>query len=158
MLVLLVLYSRRHVTRRSRIPSHHGDGGAGEPGGSPPPETEEIGRALDGEEEGVDEGGDGDDGDEAEDELDRREINGPMRRRVRRRWSIGHGGAGVHGGGEVEGLARLWTWFLIIWSLGRRSAFYYYYLLFFDKIGVLLILFGFVGLLFLLAQTKLILN
>lgn len=53
-LVVFVLNSRRHVTRTSSINDHHGDGGAGEPGGSLPPEAAEIGRTPDGEEEGVD--------------------------------------------------------------------------------------------------------
>lgn len=52
-LVLVVLNGCSHITRRT-ISDHHGDGGAGEPGGSLPPEAEEIGWALDGEEEGVD--------------------------------------------------------------------------------------------------------
>lgn len=52
-LVFVVFNGSSHVTGRSTISDHHGDAGGGEPGGSLPPETEEIGGALDGEDEGV---------------------------------------------------------------------------------------------------------
>ena len=53
-LVFVVFNGSSNVTRRSTISDHNGGAGAGEPCGSLPPEAEEIGRALDGEDEGVD--------------------------------------------------------------------------------------------------------
>lgn len=61
-----------------------GDGGGG-PAGSP---AERVGRALDGEEEGVDESGDGDDGDEAKDEFEGREVDASRRCWERWRWFV----------------------------------------------------------------------
>lgn len=116
-LVLIVLKRHSHITIRRTISGYNGDRSAGEPSGSPAPEAEETWRALDGEEEGVDKGGDGDDGDEAENEFNWREIVSPMCRRVRRRRSIHQGGAGVH----------LGHGFLSFGSSGTRFEFYYFY-------------------------------
>lgn len=46
--------------------------------------AEGIGRAFDGEEEGVDEGGNGYDGDDAENEFEGGEVDGARRCRERR--------------------------------------------------------------------------
>lgn len=56
--------------------------------------AEGVGRAFDGEEEGVDEGGDGDDGDQSQNEFEGGEVHGAWRRRKRRRRSDYQGGVG----------------------------------------------------------------
>lgn len=59
-----------------------------------------VGRALHGEKEGVDQGGDGDHCDESENEFKRGQIYAAGRRREGRRWPAENGGGALHGIGK----------------------------------------------------------
>lgn len=62
--------------------------------------TERVGRALQGEKEGVDQGGDGDHGEKSENELKRGQVDAAWRCGEGRRWSAENGGCALHDGEE----------------------------------------------------------
>lgn len=78
-----------------------GDGREGV-GGGPARSRERVRRTVDGEEKGVDQGGDGDDGEETEDEFESGEVDGARRSWERWRRSVKDGGCAFHYKREKE--------------------------------------------------------
>ncbi|KAF5476063.1 hypothetical protein F2P56_007806 [Juglans regia] len=93
---LLKLHIRNHLSAADAPLVVAGES----PGEAPVASSKRVGRALHGEEEGVDQGGDGDHGDESENEFKRGQIDAAGRCREGRRWSADNGRGALHGGGE----------------------------------------------------------
>jgi hypothetical protein len=120
----LLILDIRNLLSVTDIPTISLDGEP--PGGASVAPSKRVGRALHGEEEGVDQGGDGDHGDESENELERGQVNAARRRGKGRRWSAENGGCALHDG-EKSGvrLAVVFVPFLSFFSFLSFFLFVY---------------------------------